>query len=92
MGVYIENVVVGKPIVEPAEIFARDLEDWQKIEKEKTMWTEERNLAVILKELGIVKSVSEVRRNKPQLCVRLETLDYMEVKWGKRKLFVLVGE
>ena len=54
MGVYIENVVVGKPIVEPAEIFARDLEDWQKIEKEKTMWTEERNLAVILKELGIV--------------------------------------
>ena len=92
MGVYIENVVVGKPIVEPAEIFARDLEDWQKIEKEKTMWTEERNLAVILKELGIVKSVSEVRRNKPQFCIKLEKLDFMEVKWGKHKLFVLVGE
>ena len=89
---YIENIVIGNPLVTPMEIFARDSEDWEKNEKEKTMWTEERNLAVILKELGIVKSASEVRRNKPQLCVRLETLDYMEVKWGKRKLFVLVGE
>jgi len=92
MATYVENIVVGKPIVEPVEIFARDMEDWEQVEKEKTIWTEERNLAVILKELGVVKSVSEVRRNKPQLYVKLDKLDYMEVKWGKRKLFVLVGE
>ena len=84
MAGYIENIVIGKPIVSEAFIFALNDEDWEKVEKEKTYWTEERNLAVILKELGIVKSVSEVRRNKPQLYVKLDKLDYMEIKWGKR--------
>jgi hypothetical protein len=92
MAGYIENIVIGKPIVSEASMFALNEEDWEQVEKEKTYWTEERNLAVILKELGIVKSVSEVRRNKPQLYVKLDKLDYMEIKWGKRKLFVLVGE
>ena len=92
MAAYIENIVIGNPIVEPAEIFAKDMKDWEQVEKEKTIWTDERNLAVILKELGIVKSVSEVRRNKPQFYVKLDKLDFMEVKWGKRKVFVLVGE
>ena len=92
MAGYIENIVIGKPIVSEASMFALNEEDWEQVEKEKTYWTEERNLAVILKELGIVKSASEVRRNKPQLYVKLDKLDYMEIKWGKRKLFVLVGE
>jgi hypothetical protein len=92
MAKYYENIVIGKPIVSEASMFALNEEDWEQVEKEKTYWTEERNLAVILKELGIVKSVSEVRRNKPQLYVKLDKLDYMEIKWGKRKLFVLVGE
>ena len=92
MATYIENIVIGKPIVSEASMFALDEEDWERVEKEKTYWTEERNLAVILKEIGVVKSVSEVRRNKPQYYVRLEKLDFMEIKWGKRKLFVLVGE
>ena len=91
MAGYIENIVIGKPIASEASMFALNEEDWEQVEKEKTYWTEERNLAVILKELGIVKSVSEVRRNKPQLYVKLDKLDYMEIKWGKRKLFVLVG-
>ena len=92
MAGYIENIVIGKPIASEASMFALNEEDWEQVEKEKTYWTEERNLAVILKELGVVKSVSEVRRNKPQLYVKLDKLDYMEIKWGKRKLFVLVGE
>lgn len=92
MAGYIENIVIGKPIASEASMFALDEEDWENIEKEKTIWTDERSLAVILKEIGVVKSVSEVRRNKPQYAVKLEKLDFMEVKWGKRKLFVLVGE
>ena len=92
MAGYIENIVIGKPIASEGSMFALNEEDWEQVEKEKTYWTEQRNLAVILKELGIVKSVSEVRRNKPQLYVKLDKLDYMEIKWGKRKLFVLVGE
>ena len=80
MAGYIENIVIGKPIASEASMFALNEEDWEQVEKEKTYWTEERNLAVILKELGIVKSVSEVRRNKPQLYVKLDKLDYMEIK------------
>lgn len=33
---YIENIVIGKPIVEPSTMFATDKDDWDKIEKEKT--------------------------------------------------------
>lgn len=89
---YIENIVIGKPIVSEVYMFALDEEDWKNVEKEKTYYTEERNLAVILKEIGVVNSTSEVRRNKPQYAVKLEKLDFIEIKWGKRKLFVLVGE
>ena len=92
MANHIENVVIGKPIVEPSLIFAFDDEDWEKVEKNKTMWTEERSLPAIMKELGMVSSISEVRRNKPNLCTRLDKLDYLEIKWGKKRLFVLVGE
>ena len=89
---HIENVVIGKPIVEPEILFAKDHEDWVEIEEPKTLFTEERNLAVILKEIGIVPSVSEVRRNKPQYAKVLDHLDFLEVKWGKKKIWVLVGE
>lgn len=89
---YVENVVVGKPLIQPSEIFALNSDDWMVNEKEKTVWTEERSLPVIMKELGIVSSISEVKRNKPQLCIQLDKLDYVEIKWGKRRLFILVGE
>ena len=92
MAKHIENIVIGKPIVEEWMIFGLDKEDWETVEKDKTMWTEERNLAAIMRDLGIVKSVSEVRRNKPELAKPLTELAYNEVKWGKHKLFVLVGE
>lgn len=89
---YIENVVIGKPIVEEKTMFAIDEADWERTEKEKTLWTEERYLPILLKELGIAKSASEVRRNKPNFCIKLENLDFLEIKWGKRRLWILVGE
>lgn len=92
MAKHIENIVVGKPIVEEWQIFATDKKDWERIEKEKTLWTENRDLAGIIRDLGIVKSKSEIRRNKPQFCITLDKLDYMEITWGKNKLFILVGE
>jgi len=89
---HIENVVVGTPIV-PAEVMlAADHNDWETNEKDKTLFTEERSLAAILKQLGFVPSISEVRRNKPQYAITLDHLDYLEIKWGKKRLFVLVGE
>lgn len=89
---HIENVVIGNPLCSPIQIFAKDFGDWEKLEKGQTIFTEERFLPRILVNLGIVKSVSEIRRNKPQLCVTLEEDNFMEVKWGKHKLFILVGK
>lgn len=37
-----ENVVVGKPIVEPKSLLAYDNNDWETNEKEKTLFTDTR--------------------------------------------------
>lgn len=85
------DVIIGKPIVEPWYIFCKEQCEWGNI-KDDVYYTEERFLPKIMVDLGIVKSVSEVRRNKPQLMCNLDELDYLEIKWGKNKLFILVGE
>lgn len=89
---YIENVVIGKPLVDESLFLSYDIEDWEINEKDKTYYTDERFLPKILVDLGIVKSTSEVRRNKKEFVRVLEPYDYLEIKWGKRKLFILVGE
>ena len=87
-----QNVVIGKPIVEPFELLAFDEKDWKENEEKNTLFTETRWLPAIMKEAGIVKSASEVRRNNPRLCIALDKLDFVEVKWGKKFLFIIVGE
>lgn len=91
---YIENIVIETPIVSPESIFASSDNDWNAIEKEKTYYTDERFLPRILVDLGIYPSISEIRRNKPQLVKSLDSLDFIDslkVK-KKRKLWILVGE
>ena len=90
---YIENIVIGKPIVEPSTMFALDEEDWKNVEEEKTYYTEERFLPRILVDIGVYPSVSEIRRNKPELMVTLDKLDFIHnLKASKRrKLWILVG-
>ena len=87
-----QNVVVGKPIVNVDSLFAVDLNDWEDNEKKNTLFTETRFLPAIMKEAGIVQSTSEVRRNKPELCITLDGLDFINLKWGKKFLFIVVGE
>lgn len=91
---YIENIVIGKPIAEPQQIFASDENDWNRIEQEKTYYTSERFLPRILVELGIYLSISEIRRNKPNLMVNLDNVDFIDnLKVSrKRRLWILVGE
>lgn len=50
--------------------------------------------AKILVELGIYPSISEIRRNKPNLMVSLDRLDFLDnLKISKkRRLWILVGE
>lgn len=86
------NIVIGKPLIEPSQLIALDNNDWENNEKRYTLFTEERFLPRILKEAGVVKSTGEVKRNKPELCVELNSLDCFEVKWGKKTLFIIVGE
>ena len=83
---YIENIVIGKPIVEPSTMFALDEEDWKNVEEEKTYYTEERFLPRILVDIGVYPSVSEIRRNKPELMVTLDKLDFIHnLKASKRR-------
>ena len=87
-----ENIVIGNPIYPAPMLFANSPEDWCEVEIDKTMFTEERFLPTIMKEAGIVSSISEVRRNRKDLCITLDKPDFIKIKWGKRFLFILVGE
>ena len=91
---YIENVVIGKPLISPQDVFALNETDWENFEQEKTYYTKERYLPKILVELGIYPSISEIRRNKPNLVVNLDKLNFIhQLKVSKkRKLWILVGE
>ena len=86
------NIVIGKPLVEPWQLIAFDKEDWEKIEEKDTLFTEERFLPAIMVEAGIVKSRSEVKRNQPDLCKELRELNCFWLKWGKKRIWVVVGE
>lgn len=91
---YIENIVIGKPIAESQRMFALDENDWDMAEQEKTYYTNERFLPRILVELGIYPSISEIRRNKPNLMISLDNVDFIDnLKVSKkRRLWILVGE
>lgn len=91
---YIENIVIGTPIVDPASMFSSSDDDWNATEKEKTYYTNERFLPRILVDIGIYPSTSEIRRNKPQLIQSLDNLDFIDgLKANKkRKLWILIGE
>lgn len=86
------NVVVGKPLVQPQSLLALDEQDWKNNEQPQTLFTESRYLPAILKEAGVVSSTSEVRKNKPELNISLEHPDCLWVKWGKKKIYIVVGE
>ena len=88
----VHNIVIGTPLVSPESLIAYDQNDWENNEKSQTLFTEERNLPTILKEAGIVPSASEVRRNRPELMIKLESPDCFWVKWGKKKVYIIVGE
>lgn len=88
----IQNIVIGKPLIEPWKLISSSEEEFENFDKRETLFTSKRFLPSILVESGIVKSTSEVKRNKPQMCVELNDIDCIWVKWGKQKVFVIVGE
>lgn len=91
---YIENIVIGRLIATTQEMFAEDEDDWLRVEQEKTYYTDERFLPKILVELGIYPSISEIRRNKPNLMISLDDVDFIDNLRvsKKRRLWILIGE
>jgi len=87
-----QNVVIGEPLVNPSELLSNgDSTDWNN-EKKQTFFTDNRYLPKILKDIGIVPSISEVKRNKPQYDINLTVPDFIVVKWGKKVIYIVVGK
>ena len=86
------NVVIGKPLVDPKTLLALDDLDWKNNEQPQTLFTETRYIPAVMKEAGVVQSTSEVRKNRPDMNISLENPDCLWVKWGKKRLYVIVGE
>ena len=90
---YIENIVIGTPLVSAKELLSANDSDWVNVEFEKTLFTNERYLPNILVQLGIYPSISEIRRNKPELMIRLDKIDFIKIKPKKKHpLWIIVGE
>lgn len=75
------DIIIGKPLVSP-NVLSLD----------NPIYTQERYLPKLLVELKIFTSISQVRKNRPDLCIILDTIDCKEFKIGKRKLYIVVGE
>ena len=87
----VKDIVIGKPICEPWYMFCNEQNEWDDI-KNNVLFTEERYLPKLMVDCGLVKSISEVRRNKPELVINLDKPDFIEVKWGKSRLYIQIGE
>ena len=80
-------------MVPAKELLSANDNDWSNVEFEKTLFTNERYLPNILVQLGIYPSISEIRRNKPELMIRLDKIDFINIKpKKKRPLWIIVGE
>lgn len=97
---YIENVVIGNINGKEtslfsleSHLFAINNDDWYANESDKTYYTDERFLPKILVDLGIYPSVSEVRRNRPDLIMTLDKQDFIsKLKVAKKRfLWIAVG-
>lgn len=87
----IQNIVIGEHLIEPWHMFSVSEDDFEQNDKQNTLFTEERFLPKLMVEAGIAKSINEVRRNRPELVKSLDTPDFLEIKWGKKRLFIQVG-
>lgn len=88
----VANIVIGKPIVELYHLLGSDDKDKSFIKD--TFFTNNRFLPSILKELNLVPSISWVRKNKPELVIELNDLDFIKIQISKKKepIWIVVGE
>ena len=92
---YIENVVIGNPLVHPMELLAKNEEDWNQLEKDQTYFTYENYLPKILVEVGLAQSANQVRKNSPHLNITFDKSNpnFIKMKVNKKHfLYIIVGE
>lgn len=75
------DVIIGKPLISPDNLGF-----------ENSICTNERYLPRLLVNIGYFKSISQVRKNRPDLCITLDEPDMLNFRIGKRHLWILVGE
>lgn len=80
----VNNIIIGKPLVA--------IEDLGITQNETTVFDNERFLPKLLVNHGITFSTNEVRRNRPELVRTLDKPEIFEIKWGKKKVWIIVGE
>lgn len=86
----IQHIVIGKPLVDLWLLLGNNKEDNDFMEF--TVFEEDRNLANLLVKHGFMKSKSELRRNRKDLLQILTKPDFFEVKIGKKRVWIIVGE
>ena len=86
----VENIVIGRPLIDARELLALNDEDWDKNESKKTMFTNETFLPKILVAAGIYKSISQIRRNRPDLVIDLDKIDFIDKLRVAKKKFIWI--
>lgn len=86
---HIENIVIGTPIVQLWMLLGSDEKDDSFMEY--TVFEDERYLPKLLVKYNFTKSISEIRRNRKDLMITLDTLDCKEIKLGKKRIYIIVG-
>lgn len=84
-----DNIIIGTPIV-GLNILGINDDTWNE-------WTifedgSERRLDRLLVEHGFFSSMGQLRKNRPDLVKELNGLDFIELKIGRKRVCVVVGE
>lgn len=86
---HIENIVIGKPIVELWNLLGSNKDD--KTFESVTAYDTEKSLAKLVVKYGFMQSNTEVRRNRMDLVRQLDKLEFTNIKIGKKKFCLIVG-
>lgn len=88
---YIENIVIGNPLVSLEMLLGSEQYPEYNF-MDCTVKDDERYLPKLLARHGFTSSAKEIRRNRKDLDVILEHPDFIEIKLGKRRIWIVVGE
>lgn len=88
---YIENIVIGQPLVSLEMLLGSEQYpqyDFMAV----TVRDGERYLPKLLVNHGFTSSIKEIKRNRKDLDTRLDKPDFLEIKLGKKRICIIVGE